>query len=122
MSNIANQVVAVVATLLGFVAHDFLSEAKTVSAVDTNIVVAAANVDPMVTRSVNMESLSFQSVETVAIAPAAMPGAPANRVTVRTSAVKFDNVESAFASINNVRGNGMPVETSISDRAAGYVR
>lgn len=122
MSNIGNQVVAVVATLLGFIAHDFLSDAKMVPAANNNIIVASADVDPIVTRSVNMESLSVQSVESVAIAPAAVPGAPANRVTARTAAVKFDDVETAFASINNVRGNGIPVETSISDRDAGYVR
>jgi hypothetical protein len=122
MSNIGNQIVAVVATLLGFVAHDFLSDAKTVSTNDTNIVVAAANVDPIVTRSVNMESLSVEFVETTAIAPAAMPGAPASSVTIRTSAVKFDDSENAFARVNNARGNGIPVETSISDRDAGYVR
>lgn len=122
MSNIGNQVVAVVATLLGFIAHDFLSEAKTVPAVDTNVVVAAANVDPVVTRSIDMESLSVQSVESVAIAPAAMPGAPANRVTIRTSAVKFDDIDTAFASNNNARGNGIPLGTSVSDRDAGYVR
>jgi hypothetical protein len=116
MSNIGNQVVAVVATLLGFIAHDFLTEAKTVAAVDANIVVAAATVDPIVTRSVNMESLSVQSVESIAIAPAAMPGAPASRVTVRTAAVKFDNVESAFASAR------MPVDVSVSHRDAGYIR
>jgi hypothetical protein len=118
MSNIGNQVVAVVATLLGFIAHDFLSEAKTIPTVNTDMVVAAANVDPIVTRSVNMESLSVELAETAAIAPAAMPGAPANRVTVRSAAVKFDDTESAFASVNNVRGNGIPVETSVS----GYIR
>jgi hypothetical protein len=122
MSNIGNQIVAVAATLLGFVAHDFLSEAKTVSTNDTNVVVAAANVDPIVTRSVNMESLSVEFVETAAIAPAAMPKAPASRVTMRTAAVKFDDSETAFASVNDVRGNGIPVETSVSDHAAGYVR
>jgi hypothetical protein len=122
MSNIGNQVVAVVATLLGFIAHDFLSEAKTVATVDTNMVVAAADVDPIVTRSVSMESLSIQSVESVAIAPAAMPGAPANRGTIRTAAVKFDDIQGAFASAGNVRGNGIPIETSISDREAGYIR
>jgi hypothetical protein len=118
MSNIGNQVVAVVATLLGFIAHDFLSETNTVPAIDTNMVVAAANVDPVVTRSVNMESLSVEFVETVAVAPAAMPGAPASGHTIRTAAVKFDDIESAFASVNNVRGNGIPVETSVS----GYIR
>jgi hypothetical protein len=121
MSNIGNQVVAVVATLLGFIAHDYLSDARTIPAVNTNMIVAAADVDPIVTRSVNMESLSLQSIESTAVAPATMP-APASSVTARTSAVKFDDVESAFASINNVRGNGMPVETSISDRDAGYIR
>ncbi|UVC07750.1 hypothetical protein IHQ71_21550 [Rhizobium sp. TH2] len=122
MSNIGNQIVAVVATLSGFVAHDFLSEAKTVSTTDTNIVVAAANVDPIVTRSVNLESLSVKFIETAAIAPAAMPAAPASGVTIRTAAVKFDDSETAFASVNNVRGNGIPVETSVSDRDAGYIR
>lgn len=122
MSNIGNQIVAVVATLLGFVAHDFLSEAKTVSTNDANIVVAAATIDPIVTRSVNMESLSVEIVETAAIAPAAMPSAPASSVTIRTASVKFDDSETAFASVSNVRGNGIPVETSVSDRDAGYIR
>ena len=122
MSNIGNQIVAVVATLLGFIAHDYLSEAKTIPALNTNMIVAAADLDPIVTRSVNMEGLSLQSVESAAVAPVAKPNAPASSVTVRTAAVKFDDVESAFASINNVRSIGMPVVTSISSRDAGYIR
>jgi len=122
MSNIGNQVVAIAATLLGFVAHDYLSEAKTIPALHTNRIVAAADVDPIVTRSLNMGDLSLQSIESAAVAPAARPHAPTSGITVRTAVVKFDDVESAFVSINDVRNIRMPVETSISGRDSGYIR
>jgi hypothetical protein len=58
MSNVANQLVAVVATLLGFVAHDALTQHEA----PATLVVSAteAAVDPVVTRSLNLEGLSAE--------------------------------------------------------------
>jgi hypothetical protein len=56
MSNIANQLVAVVATLLGFVAHDALTQRST----PVTVVASAteATIDPVVTRALNLDGIS----------------------------------------------------------------
>ena len=54
MSNIANQLIAVVATLLGFVAHDILSERNVAPSVIANAALSAPH-DPTTTRSIDLE-------------------------------------------------------------------
>lgn len=56
MSNIANQLVAVAATLAGFVAHDLLTQ-HTPAPVDTIPTLAAA-IDPITTRAIALDDLS----------------------------------------------------------------
>lgn len=120
MSNIGNQVVAVVATLLGFITHDFLTETKPVANTTANVIVAAADVDPMVTRSVDMETLSLDIHTSLAITPAASPRAPAAAVSARTAAVKLEDTDIAFAGVNDVREIGS--FRSIAPLDADYLR
>lgn len=84
MSNIANQLVAVVATLLGFVTHDVLTQRQaTVPAVP---VAAEAAVDPTVTRSIDLEGLSLTwTMESLRAERVAQQG-PVQRVSASTSA------------------------------------
>ena len=105
MSNIANQLVAVVATLLGFVAHDTLTER---SAPET--VVASAvdvSVDPIVTRSVNLEGLSADWLAASPRAERATQLRPVMRISPPTAAARTDaydvNVVFADIRINHVR-------------------
>jgi hypothetical protein len=58
MSNIANQLIAVVATLLGFVAHDALTQRNAPTTVVAGL--SQANIDPVVTRAINLEALSAE--------------------------------------------------------------
>lgn len=120
MSNIGNQVVAVVATLLGFIAHDFLTEARPIANTSANVIVAAADIDPVVTRSVDMEGLSLETNASHAAAPAAMPQAPAAAMTERTAAVKFEDADIAFAGMDDVREIG--AIRSIAPQDADYLR
>lgn len=105
MSNIANQLVAVAATLLGFVAHDALTER---SAPETVIASAAdVSVDPIVTRSLNLEGLSVDWLAASPRAERATQLRPAMRLSPPTAAARTDayNVEVEFADIhiNHVR-------------------
>ena len=84
MSNVANQVVAVVATLLGFLAHDLLSEIRT-TANPTSTTVAAADIDPVVTRSVDLGDLTLAAITRMPapLRQAPLAGTP-ERVAVAT--------------------------------------
>lgn len=103
MSNIANQVVAIVATLLGFAAHDALTE-RTAPAV---VVADAANtaVDPVVTRSVNLEGLSADWLSETPRAERAIQARPILRVSAATIAARPDHAgaDSAHALVNKAR-------------------
>ena len=72
MSNVANQVVAVVATLLGFLAHDLLSETRTAEN-PLSTTVSAADIDPVVTRSIDLGELTLATITRM---PAPLPNAP----------------------------------------------
>lgn len=72
MSNVKHQVVAVVATLLGFLAHDLLSETR-MTANPTSTTVAAADIDPVVTRSVDLGDLTLAAITRM---PAPLQQAP----------------------------------------------
>ena len=84
MSNVANQVVAVVATLLGFLAHDLLSETR-MTANPTSTTVAAADIDPVVTRSVDLGDLTLAAAPRMPapLRQAPLAGTP-ERVAVAT--------------------------------------
>ena len=57
MSNIANQLVAVTATLLGFVAHDVLTERQATEAAAARVEIAQA-IDPVITRSIDLDRMT----------------------------------------------------------------
>lgn len=64
MGNVANQLVAVAATLLGFVAHDVLSERNGGATAPASVSVAAA-VDTVVTRGIPLEVMPVEEWLTV---------------------------------------------------------
>lgn len=106
MSSIANQLVAVVATLLGFVAHDALTERSAPATVVASTSEAA--IDPVVTRSVNLEGLSVDWLAETPRAERAVQLRPAMRVSGATAAARPDHhhhVDAQFADvrINHVR-------------------
>ena len=99
MSNIANQLIAVGATLLGFVAHDALTErgapARLVaSAVD-------ASVDPVVTRSIDLQGLSADWLAETPRAERAAQLRPMIGLSRATAAARPDlrHVDAEFADI-----------------------
>jgi hypothetical protein len=101
MSNIANQLVAVVATLLGFVAHDVLSERQVVDAA-TNVALADA-IDPIVTRSVDLAGSSVEHfLDMSTRAERVALSAPTSRLTAGTAPAHLDRneVETSFADIS----------------------
>lgn len=106
MSNIANQLTAVVATLLGFVAHDALNERN---APQTAVVASAPEVviDPVVTRSVDLEGLPAEWLAGAPRAGRAQQPRPAARVPSATAATRPDprhtDVQYADVRINQVR-------------------
>lgn len=99
MSNIANQLVAVVATLLGFVAHDALTERSAPATILASA--TEASVDPVVTRSVNLEGLSADWLSDTPRAERAIQLRPAMRVSSATAAARPGphHVEAEFADI-----------------------
>ena len=119
MSNIGNQVVAVVATLLGFIAHDYLTEARPVANSSANVIVAA-DINPTVTRSVDMQDLSLEAATSLPVAPAAMPAAPAAAMTGRTAAVKAEDLATALADLSEAHET--KAFRSIAPQEAGYIR
>lgn len=107
MSNIANQLVAVVATLLGFVAHDILSGRN---AAPTVVATAAlsAPVDPIVTRSVDLEvsprdwlAVSMRAEREALRAPAARM--PASTLAAARPDPCDDETELAGIRVNEAR-------------------
>ena len=113
MSNIANQVVAVVATLLGFIAHDFLMEAKTATNNSPVVVAAAANVDPIVTRSVALGNLSLDSQCSTA-------GLETASIALERTPVRMTKVTGArLMAASGARPNPGPAP---AERSAAYLR
>ena len=105
MSNIANQLVAVGATLLGFVAHDALTERGAPATVVASA--TEASVDPIVTRSVNLEGLSIDWLAETPRAERAAQLRPVISVSAATIAARPDprraNAVLAGIRINHVR-------------------
>jgi hypothetical protein len=105
MSNIANQLVAVGATLLGFVAHDALTD----RAAPATLVASAAetSVDPVVTRSIDLQGLSANWLREASRAERPAQLRPAMRVSRATAAARpdprNDYAELAGIRINHVR-------------------
>lgn len=104
MSNIANQVVAVVATLLGFVAHDALTERQATETAAASIEAVQAT-DPIVTRAIDLEGVSLANV--LANSPRAERAslrAPASRVSRATVSARVD-VSSTETELADIRVN-----------------
>jgi hypothetical protein len=99
MSNIANQLVAVVATLLGFVAHDALTQRST----PVTVVASAteATIDPVVTRALNLDGISSDWLNETARAERAAQPRPLMRVSAAAVAPRLDphHVDAEFADI-----------------------
>ncbi|MCB1444465.1 MAG: hypothetical protein KDJ87_01365 [Rhizobiaceae bacterium] len=104
MSNIANQIVAVAATLLGFIAHDLLAESDPAarSVANASLSVAA---DPVVTRSVDIDGLSQDWLAESPRAERELPSAPSIRFSGRTAAAMPHPVRAARDMIAGVRIN-----------------
>jgi hypothetical protein len=102
MSNIANQLVAVTATLLGFIAHDVLTERQAAEDVAAGIDIAQA-IDPVVTRSIDLGGATLGREFDVSrrnlgeIVPA-----PATRVSTATAAARLDTA-STGAELADIR-------------------
>lgn len=97
MSNIANQLVAVVATLLGFVTHDLLTERQATPPVTS--IAADIALDPVVTRSIDLDGLPLSwTVESLRAERVAQES-PVQHVSASTSATGSDlrHVTPAFA-------------------------
>jgi hypothetical protein len=90
MSNIANQLVAVAATLLGFVAHDVLTERQATEAAAARVEVAQA-IDPVITRSIDLESrLMGRALDISMHNGRAAVSAPATRLSAATAPARLD--------------------------------
>jgi hypothetical protein len=99
MSNIANQLIAVAATLLGFVAHDALTQR------DAPTTVAAftqTSVDPIVTRAINLEGLSADWLSETRRAEREGQLRPLLRISGAAAAPRVDprQVASEFADVH----------------------
>lgn len=99
MSNIANQLIAVVATLLGFVAHDALTERNAPATVVASATVST--IDPIVTRSVDLGAISADWLATSPRAERVGQLRPAMRMSDSTGSSRPDSrhVEPEFADI-----------------------
>ena len=99
MSNIANQLIAVGATLLGFVAHDTLTE----RGAPATIVASATEVaiDPVVTRSIDLQGLSADWLAETPRVERASQLRPMIRVSLATAAARPDprRTDAVFADI-----------------------
>jgi hypothetical protein len=90
MSNIANQLVAVTATLLGFVAHDVLTERQATEAAAARVEIAQA-IDPVITRSIDLDRMTPGRVLDISMhnVRETVP-APAARVSAATAPARVD--------------------------------
>ena len=106
MSNIANQLIAVAATLLGFVAHDTLVQ-RSAPAVAIVASATEAAVDPIVTRSLNLEAISADWLDDTPRAERAIQPRPLMRVSAAAAAPQVDihHIDAHFAGVrvNNLR-------------------
>ena len=109
MSNIANQLIAVMATLLGFVAHDALTQRR----VPATAVVASATdvaIDPVVTRSLNLEAISADWLHDTPRLERLIQPRPAMRISAAAVAPQVDSqqvdAELADIRINDARVAG----------------
>lgn len=90
MSNIANQLVAVMATLLGFVAHDALTQRQATEIAAATIEIATG-ADPIVTRSIDLAGLTVTDGFDLSMrAQAEAQHAPAARISAATAPARGD--------------------------------
>lgn len=119
MSNIANQMVAVAATLLGFVAHDALSErgAPTISVASA----VQSDVDPVVTRAIDLDAISADWLNDSPRAERAAQPSPSMPMSEGTAAARIDPfaVETEFA---DVRVNTVESAPDSRTIGAGFLR
>lgn len=105
MSNIANQLIAVGATLLGFVAHDALTQRSAPTTAVAGL--TQASIDPVVTRAINLESLSAEWLSETPRAEREAQPRPLLRVSAAAAAPQVDpqRIDAQFADvrINNAR-------------------
>ena len=119
MSNIANQMMAIAATLLGFVAHDALTER---SAPATSVASAVqSDVDPVVTRAIDLDAISADWLNASPRAERAAQPSPAMPMSEGTAAARIDPfaTETEFA---DVRANDMRVAPDSRMIDAGFLR
>lgn len=104
MRNIANQIMAIAATLLGFIAHDVLSERNARATFVASAV--QANVDPVVTRAIDLDGISTDWMSESPRAERAAQPSPARSMSAGTAAARIDPfaIETEFADVrvNNV--------------------
>ena len=104
MSNIANQMVAVAATLLGFVAHDALTERSAPATLVASAV--QSDVDPVVTRAIDLDAISADWLNDSPRAERAAQQSPAMPMSEGTAAARSNPsaIETEFADVrvNNV--------------------
>jgi hypothetical protein len=120
MSSIANQLVAVVATLLGFIAHDALTERSSTPA---TLVASAADssVDPIVTRAIDLDGISSEWLNASARAERNAQARPAMHQSAAAGAARAEvrQIQVEFA---NVRVNDAHFATDAQKPAKGFLR
>ncbi len=107
MSNIANQLIAVVATLSGFVAHDLLSQ-RSAPATLATVPTVSASLDTMTTRAISLDGLSvgdWLAASPRAERPAfALPAAAQGRATDSGRPIPYEtDIGFADARVNDLR-------------------
>lgn len=107
MSNIANQLIAVVATLSGFVAHDLLSQ-RSAPATLATVPTVSASLDTMTTRAISLDGLSvgdWLAASPRAERPAlALPAATQARATDSGRPIPYEtDIDFAQARVNDLR-------------------
>lgn len=118
MSNIANQLIAVVATLLGFVAHDALTERNAPATVVASSTVSAT--DPVVTRSINLEGLSSDWLDASRRAERAGQPRPVMALSAGTAAA-MPNSDHATTVLADVRINNARIAAP-GERTDSFLR
>lgn len=119
MSNIANQIMAVAATLLGFIAHDALTERDAPSTLVASAV--QSDVDPVVTRAIDLDKISADWLNESPRAERAAQPSPAMPVSEGTSAARIDPsvIETEFADVRVNTDESAPDSRAIG---SGFLR
>ncbi|MGV3548600.1 hypothetical protein [Rhizobium sp.] len=115
MSNIANQMIAVAATLLGFVAHDALSNRGAQPTVVADV--TQAQIDPVVTRSIDLDGISADWLNASPRAERAGQSGPAIPLSAGTTAAR-PNTSAPDRQVADVRRNARASDMTTS----GFLR